>query len=121
MEEVANRAVVADTVKRFMMVLLDRRRVAIYADIVEVFARNVDERLNRIAADVTTAIPMTAGQEDALCSALGRYSGKTVRINATVVPEILGGVVARVGGTVIDGSLRSRLDRIRNALIAEEI
>jgi len=69
---------------------------------------------------VTTTVPLTDSQQARLRGALDTFSGKTVTMECAVDREILGGVVARIGGTVIDGSLRTRLERIKKALLAEE-
>ena len=101
-------------------VLLRRGRIAVLPDIYEVFVTLTDERLNQIQATVTTATTMQPPQEDAIASALNRHSGKDVRMKCNVDPEILGGVVARIGSTIIDGSVRTQLDQLKNALLAEE-
>ena len=101
-------------------VLLRRGRIALVADVAAVFATIVDERLNRVTALVTTAGPLTRDQEPRLREALSAFSKRTVSMECSVDPEILGGVMAQIGGTVVDGSLRTRLERMKEALVAEE-
>lgn len=77
--------------------------------------------LNRLrgveVAFVTTAIPMNEAEEAQLKARLNQITGKQVTIKAEVNPDILGGVVARVGDTLIDGSIKTRLEALRKALV----
>jgi len=101
--------------------LLRRGRIALLPEIGEAFRKVVDERLDRLAATVTSAMPLSGTQELLLSERLAKFAGKAVRLRCDVDPELIGGVVARIGGQVIDGSLRTRLANIRNALIEEEL
>jgi F-type H+-transporting ATPase subunit delta len=71
---------------------------------------------NREVAEVRTAVPLTDDQRDRLAKALEDATGKQVEIKVVVDPSVLGGIVAQVGDTVIDGSVRRRLDQLKNAL-----
>jgi F-type H+-transporting ATPase subunit delta len=65
---------------------------------------------------VRSAVPLTDDQRDRLAKALEDATGKRVEIKVVVDPSVLGGIVAQVGDTVIDGSVRRRLDQLKNAL-----
>jgi F-type H+-transporting ATPase subunit delta len=67
-------------------------------------------RRGRSVAHVTTAVPLTAAQEQRLQAVLGRVYGRTVGLQVTVDPAVLGGLVVRVGDEVIDGSVANRLE-----------
>jgi F-type H+-transporting ATPase subunit delta len=71
---------------------------------------------NKEVAEVRTAVPLTDDQRDRLAKALEDATGKQVEIKVVVDPSVLGGIVAQVGDTVIDGSVRRRLDQLKNAL-----
>jgi F-type H+-transporting ATPase subunit delta len=71
---------------------------------------------NKEVAEVRSAIPLTDEQRKRLAEALGEATGKQVEVKVVVDPSVLGGVVAQVGDTVIDGSVRNRLDQLKNAL-----
>jgi F-type H+-transporting ATPase subunit delta len=71
---------------------------------------------NKEVAEVRTAVPLTDDQRDRLSKALEDATGKQVEIKVVVDPSVLGGIVAQVGDTVIDGSVRRRLDQLKNAL-----
>lgn len=70
---------------------------------------------NREVAEVRSAVPLNDDQRKRLAEALGQATGKQVEVKVVVDPSVLGGIVAQVGDTVIDGSVRSRLDQLKNA------
>jgi F-type H+-transporting ATPase subunit delta len=70
---------------------------------------------NKEVAEVRSAIPLTDDQRERLAKALGNATGKQVEVKVVVDPSVLGGIVAQVGDTVIDGSVRSRLDQLKHA------
>jgi F-type H+-transporting ATPase subunit delta len=67
-------------------------------------------------AEVRSAVPLTQDQVTRLAEALGKATGKQVEIKVILDPTIKGGVIAQIGDTVIDGSVRRRLEQLRNAL-----
>jgi F-type H+-transporting ATPase subunit delta len=71
---------------------------------------------NKEVAEVRSAVPLTDDQRDRLAKALEDATGKQVEVKVVVDPSVLGGIVAQVGDTVIDGSVRRRLDQLKNAL-----
>jgi F-type H+-transporting ATPase subunit delta len=83
----------------------------IIRQLVEMSAAEADKAV----AEVRSAIPLTEDQVDRLAKALGEATGRSVTVKVVVDPDVLGGIVAQVGDTVIDGSVRSRLDRLRKA------
>jgi F-type H+-transporting ATPase subunit delta len=85
---------------------------AIIAKLVERAASEKD----RTVAEVRSAVALTEDQQHRLGAALANATGKQVEVKVVVDPSILGGLVATVGDTVIDGSVRTRLDQIRSIL-----
>jgi len=67
-------------------------------------------------AEVRSALPLDAKQQKRLAEALGRATGKTVEVKVIVDPTVLGGIVARVGDVVIDGTVRHRLEQLKEQL-----
>ena len=67
-------------------------------------------------AEVRTAVPLTADQLDRLKAALENATGKTLNLKATVDPSVVGGIVATVGDTVIDDTVRTRIDQLKSRL-----
>ncbi|MFP3899766.1 MAG: ATP synthase F1 subunit delta [Acidimicrobiia bacterium] len=70
---------------------------------------------NKEVAEVRSAVELTADQRDRLAKALEEATGRQVEVKVIVDPSVLGGIVAQVGDTVIDGSVRSRLDQLKHA------
>ena len=73
------------------------------------------ERKHEVA-EVRSAIPLDDGQVERLAAALGKATGKDVEVRITIDSSVLGGLVARVGDTVFDGSVRHRLDQLKEQL-----
>jgi len=70
-----------------------------------------------VDAEVTTAVPLDQEAQEAIADRLGRAIGNRVRVTSVVNPAILGGFVVRVGNRVIDGSVRSQLNRFQQTLV----
>jgi F-type H+-transporting ATPase subunit delta len=109
---------VSAEVHRFLAILAHRDRLELVPEIATQFRRLVNEYRGVAVAQVTTAVPIDDRQKAVIASRLGRRLGKTVVLEERVDPSILGGVIAQVGDTVIDGSIRGRLERLRRTLTA---
>jgi F-type H+-transporting ATPase subunit delta len=105
-------------VRNFLYILIDRRRTDMLGEVAEAFETAIDERLGFVRAKVTSAAPLTERQQAELQQALSQVAGKQVRCDFTVDPSLIGGVVARIGSTVYDGSVRSQLDSLRQRLVS---
>lgn len=116
---IADRLDVSKITRNFLFVLIDHRRTAALPEIVEAFETFLDERLGFARADVTSAQELNEGQRAELARQLSALTGKQVKPRYTVAPELIGGVVARVGSTVYDGSVRGRLQALERRLAAE--
>jgi F-type H+-transporting ATPase subunit delta len=79
----------------------------------------VDERLGFARAEVSSARELTEPQRTAIGSQLERMTGKRIRMQYAVDPSLIGGVVARIGSTVYDGSVRGQLDTLGRKLATE--
>ncbi len=71
---------------------------------------------NLEVAEVRTAVPLSSDQQDRLTAALINATGKQVNLKVVVDPSVIGGLVATVGDTVIDGSVRTRIDQLKSRL-----
>ena len=85
-------------------------------DIADAFVARAAELRQEAVAEVRSAIPLSADQQARLAEALGKATGKRITLKVIVDPSVLGGLVARVGDTVIDGSVRSRLEQMKESL-----
>lgn len=84
---------------------------AIIAELVRLSAAEA----NKEVAEVRSAIALDDDQKARLADALGQATGKQVEVKVIVDPSVLGGIVAQIGDTVIDGSVRTKLDRLKTA------
>jgi F-type H+-transporting ATPase subunit delta len=101
--------------------LLDKGRMEALLLIIEIFGEQADERAGRVRVRVQSAEPLTPALEAEVRAALERRTGKRVVLQTEVAPELLGGMVAHLGGVVYDASLRSRLDRMRSTLLSARL
>jgi F-type H+-transporting ATPase subunit delta len=104
--------------RNFLLVLLDHRRAAALPEIIDAFEVILDERLGFVRADVRSAAELSAQQQQDLAARLAALAGKKVRLRPVVDPDLIGGVTARIGSTVYDGSVRGRLAGMRQRLAA---
>ena len=102
--------------RNFVYVVIDHRRIGLLPEIREAFETLMDERMGFARADVTSAVPLDQSQSTALESVLSRLGGKTIRIRFSVDAALLGGVVARIGSILYDGSIRGQLEQMRREL-----
>jgi F-type H+-transporting ATPase subunit delta len=77
-------------------------------------ARAAEERREAVA-EVRTAFPLDEAHREKLADALGKATGKHISLKEVLDPSVLGGVVAQIGDTVIDGSIRHRLEQLRES------
>lgn len=84
--------------------------------IVDALVARTAQEANKEVAEVRSAIALTDDQKSRLAEALGSATGKQVEVKVIVDPSLQGGLVAQVGDTVFDGSIRRRLDQLKNAL-----
>lgn len=113
---VAERVSASPLFLSLLRLLLSRQRVGLLPDIARLFRDLVDERTGHVRAEVTAAVPLPAPSIEALAARLSAATGRRVQLATRVDPAVLGGLVARVGSTVYDASLRRQLRRMREAL-----
>lgn len=97
--------------------LVAKGRLGIVEDIVFEYERLVDDYRGIAHAEVATAVPLEEGEQDKLTRRLGDLLGKEIVLSTRVDPSLIGGLIARVGDKLIDGSTKSRLLSLRESLI----
>ena len=105
-------------VERLLTLLADRDRLLLLPDVAAAYVDRLNQEKKIVPADVVTAVPLTPEHRAAIASALGQASGGQVTMTERVDPSIIGGVVARVGSVVFDGSVAGQLERLRQKLSA---
>jgi F-type H+-transporting ATPase subunit delta len=84
--------------------------------IVDAFVEKAAAERDHEVAEVRTAVALDDAQQSRLADALARATGKRIELKVVVDPSVLGGIVTRIGDTVIDGSVRHRLDQLKEQL-----
>jgi F-type H+-transporting ATPase subunit delta len=98
--------------------MLRRGRIDQLPRIAAEFRRLDDARQGITVATATSAAPLTPDEQTALMGRLEQMTGGRVRLDVQVDPSLLGGLIVRVGDRLIDGSVRGRLERLRNRLVS---
>ena len=115
---VAERIGMAPTGVRLLQLLADRDRLGMTGELLAVFRERLLDRRKVVRAEVRSAVALAPEAIKAIESRLGAVTGKNVAIDAAVDPALIGGVVAKVGSTVYDGSVKSQLEKLRKQLLA---
>ena len=105
--------------QHFLELLIDKQRMALLPVIVGDVGKLLDEGAGRVRAQVRSAVELSAEEQKALVQRLKRFSGKDVVLETKVDPELLGGVVVRMGDTVLDASLSGKLRQLAARLTEE--
>jgi F-type H+-transporting ATPase subunit delta len=102
---------------KLLALLADRDRLSVLTDMLASYRQRLLDHQQVIRAEVTTAVPLSADQARDIERRLATVTGKTVTVSSRVDPGIIGGVVARLGGTVYDASITRQLEKVRARLI----
>jgi F-type H+-transporting ATPase subunit delta len=115
-KSIASALGVSSIIRNFILVLSDHRRAGALSQVVEEFEKALDARLGFVRAEVRSAYELTQQQQNELSAQLGKIAGAQVRMRFSVDPDLIGGVAARIGSTVYDGSVRGQLAELRERL-----
>ncbi|MBT9332833.1 ATP synthase F1 subunit delta [Paracidobacterium acidisoli] len=107
-------------VRNFIAVLIQHDRMADYGEIVRAFEYELNRRLGISEVEVTTARPLDAAGRQRLEAQIAELTRTRVQATFSEDDSLLGGVIVRVGSTVYDGSIRGRLSRLREELVADQ-
>jgi F-type H+-transporting ATPase subunit delta len=111
-EDLIARTRVRETTASFLRVLLRNQRLSQLRDVAARFGLILDERGGMVAAHVTTARPIPEELKSSLHETLAAATGRKARLSFSTDESIIGGLVARIGSTIYDGSVQSQLDRL---------
>ena len=106
----------SSTTTQLLSFVIGSGRAAELPEIISALVDRAAATKSRAVAEVRSAVALTDDQKDRLTAALANATGKQVELKVVVDPSVLGGLVAQVGDTVIDGSVRSRLDQLKTLL-----
>lgn len=117
LKKILKKIKVSKLVDTFIRYLLAKRRIVLLPNIERAFNLLLQEKVGRIEAGITVAQEIPEVTVGKLEKAISRYSGKEVTVNITIDPAIIGGIVTRIGSVVIDGSIHTQLNQIRQSII----
>ncbi len=106
----------SDLTGNFVGLLAKNRRLSALPGVIKVFHTLLAEKRGEQAATVITAQPLTPAQESALAEALRTMAGGKVSVSVKTDPDLLGGLVVKIGSRMIDHSLRTKLQKMRLAM-----
>ena len=118
-EKLVARMGMSKIIRNFLFVMVDNQRTLLLPDILAAFQEVIRRRQGVAEAEVSSAVKLSEAQKAQLLQTLERLTGKKIQAKYALQPELLGGAVVRIGDTIFDGSLRSRLTEMRRRLTAE--
>lgn len=118
-EKISSRLGASKIVRNFLYVVIDHRRADQLPEIFQAFQEVVRQRQGIADAEVFSPMPLNDAQKAHMTRALENLTGKKVEAKFSLDSTLLGGAVVRVGDTIYDGSLRNRLNDLRQRLVSE--
>ncbi|MBW1902594.1 MAG: ATP synthase F1 subunit delta [Deltaproteobacteria bacterium] len=115
-ETVLEKSSFSHMVKNFLRLLLDKNRIGLIKDITDHYSKLTDEISNITRAEVITARPLKEDAVDRLVQALKALTSKDVEIEVSEDASIMGGLIVKAGGLVLDGSVKTQLEGLRESL-----
>lgn len=115
-DALATRFAVHPTSRTFVYLLLDKERVTQLPAISREVDALIEARAGKVSAEVVSAQPLTPAQVSQITATLEQLSGKKVQLDRREDPALLGGVVAKVGDVIYDGSVRTQLRQLRDQM-----
>ena len=117
LQAILPRVAPSPSLQRFARLLLDRGRIGIVRAAARAYRELADQQMGQVRASVTSAAPLAAPELERVRRALETRTGRKVIIAASVDAALIGGLVARVGDLVLDGSVRTQLEEMRRRLL----
>jgi F-type H+-transporting ATPase subunit delta len=116
LKDISGKLGASRVVRNFILVLSDHRRMAALGQVLDAVENIFDERAGFIRAEVKSAQDLSAAQQNELSGKLSTIAGQPVRLRFAIDPELIGGVTAKIGSRVYDGSVRGQLADMRRRL-----
>lgn len=116
---VAEQVGAASPLVKLLNMLAEKGRLELLPVLLDVYRERLLAHGNIVRAHVTSATPLTPENTRGLEQSLAKLTGKQVQIETTVDPSLIGGVVAKIGSTVYDGSVRTQLVKIKEQLVEQ--
>lgn len=111
---------IEDITLDFIKLMIDKRREGIIGEVESDYVRIANEHRGVVPAHVTSAYPLTEEEKKELQAGLSKFTGKKVEIETSEDPDLVGGVVVKIGDTVMDGSVKGYLAALKDRLLGRE-
>ena len=119
MEAISKAMSLTAPVTKMLVLLAKSGKMNLVPELDAAYRERLMSYQNIVRADVTSAAPLSPEKTKALADSLSKVTGKTVELSVSVDPELLGGVVAQIGSTVYDGSVKTQLTKMRKELVKQ--
>ena len=117
MVALVERARLSPILSKLLVLLAERDRLVLMPDLLSAYRERVLDHQQIVRAEVTTASPIAPDRAQAIERGLAKVTGRTVRLGVRTDPSLIGGVVARIGDTIYDGSVTTQLERMKKRLV----
>ncbi len=117
MTELTAKAKTQPTLAKLLTLLAERDRLMLLPDVASAYSDRLLDHMKVVRAEVTSAVPLADDRTKAIQQSLANVTGRTVVLTTRVDPAIIGGVVARIGSTVYDGSVTRQLEKMKERLV----
>ncbi len=118
-EALVQRMGAGKTLRNFLCVVLDHRRTRMLPEIQQALDRQLDDRMGISRAQVSSANPLPSDEQAKLVAVLQKLTGRRVEAEYKQDPELIAGTVVRIGSTIYDGSVRTRIEKLRHQLASQ--
>jgi F-type H+-transporting ATPase subunit delta len=118
-EAVSKAMALSAPVTKLLVLLAQTRKLSYLPDLAEAYRERLLAHHNIVRAEVTSAVPLSPEKTKALAESLSKVTGKKVELSTSVDAGLLGGVVAKIGSTVYDGSVKTQLEQLRKELVEQ--
>jgi F-type H+-transporting ATPase subunit delta len=119
LEVLVKRLGASRTLRNFLFVVLDHRRTRLIPEIQQALDRQLDERLGVTRAEVTSARELPKGDQARLQAVLAKLTGRRIEAEYSLNPDLIAGTVVKIGSTIYDGSVRTRIEKLRHQLASQ--
>jgi F-type H+-transporting ATPase subunit delta len=102
-----------ETVANFLALLLEKHRMPVIFRIRREYDRLWEEANRLLSVQITSAVELDPSVAERIGDEIGRQTGRTVELTSSVDPDVIGGIVVRVGNSILDASIRTRLENLR--------
>ena len=115
--QLIERGAMLPIVGKLLTLLAERDRLVLVPDLLAAYRDRLLDYHHVVRAEVTTAAPLSGDRAKSIEASLARVTGRTIALETRIDPSIIGGVVARIGSTIYDGSVTRQLEKMRERLV----